>query len=531
VRTLASICFSSMVGRWVDHSPNRLKTLLATISVNRFAVITASVLWFFIVQPNSAIPKDGPSFGGLPLQSIIKGGVFSLILILGILEGLSGSGNMLSMERDWVVTAAAPDGRPYDLTHLNSTMRRIDLICKLIAPILISIIISTTNTKIGVLVVGGMSAASWAAEILCARRVWNRNPRLKAPKVVRTQTTIDDSTGSSVQDGQPQNLFSGFSNGLGRYVQDFKNYFSSTVWTPSLALSLLHISALTYSGTFITYLLNVGFSLDLITFARAAGSVVEISSTAVTPVGVHYLSKAQNHGRFRGEERISDDSEMPLIERPYDDESRTETGLERLGLWGISWQLLNLVSMPSKNSTLGCSKLIVSQIPVVFALWSLSPSSIPESLRGLLARALFTAPKPVLAFILFFFLSISRLGLWIYDLTTQQLTQTMTLPSQRSSFTGVEYSFVSLFELAQYIVTMILHRPEQFKWIALMSWIAVAISTIAYAGWVWRMRGHLVHWEKLGKSCKCAEVRGGHEARSLGWTRRLGITPGSVSRG
>lgn len=306
------------------------------------------------------IPKNGPSFGGLPLESIIKGGIFSLILILGILEGLSGSGNMLSMERDWVVTAAAPEGRPFDLTHLNSTMRRIDLVCKLIAPILISIVVSVSNTKIGVLVVGGMSAASWAAEILCAKRIWNRNPRLKAPKVVRTQTTIDESAGFSVQCDHSRNFFGRLSNGLGRFVQDFKNYFSSTVWTPSLALSLLHISTLTYSGTFITYLLNVGFSLDLITFARAAGSLVEISSTVVTPVGVHYLSKAQNHGRFRGEERISEGSEIPLMERPYDDESKTETGLERLGLWGISWQLLNLVSIPSRNSTLGGPKLIVS---------------------------------------------------------------------------------------------------------------------------------------------------------------------------
>jgi len=121
---------------------------------------------------------------------------------------------------------------------------------------------------------------------------------------------------------------------------------------------------------------------------------------------------------------------------------------------------------------------------------------------------------------LFFFLSISRLGLWIYDLTTQQLTQTMTIPSQRSSFTGVEYSFISLFELAQFIITIVLHKPEQFKWIALMSWLAVAVSTVADAGWVWKMRGHLVHWEKFGKGCKCVDVRRGYERGT--WQRRLG---------
>jgi iron-regulated transporter 1 len=152
-----------------------------------------------------------------------------------------------------------------------------------------------------------------------------------------------------------------------------------------------------------------------------------------------------------------------------------------------------------------------SQVPVVLALWSLSPGTSSDSLPTLVSRVLgAVSSQPLLAFVLFFFLSSSRLGLWIYDLTTQQLTQTMTTPPQRSSFTGVEYSFVSLFELTQYIIAIIFYRPEQFKWIALMSWIAVAISTVAYAGWVWKMRGHLVHWDRLGKSCECIKIRLDH---------------------
>ena len=351
MRTLASICFSSTVGRWVDNAPNRLKTLLSTVSINRISVISASLSWFFIVGLG-----NGHQGGGSPdplesnefsISTILKGAIFALILLLGILEGLSAGGNMMSMERDWVVTAAAPDGRPYDLTHLNSTMRRIDLICKLIAPILISIIISATNVKIGVLIVGSMSAVSWAAELWCAKRVWDLNPRLKAPKIVGNLPDQPSET-LSIVESRPESFLNKAAAGIRRYAKDFKNYFSSLVWTPSLALAFLHISALTYSATFITYLLAVGFSLDLITIARAAGSVVEISSTIVTPVGVHYLSKAQNHGRYRGQDRSSEDSATTLLESAPEgtpeEEGRIETGLERLGLWGISFQLFNLVS-------------------------------------------------------------------------------------------------------------------------------------------------------------------------------------------
>ncbi len=328
VRTLASICFSSMVGRWVDQNPDRLRTLLSTISVNRFTVIGASVLWFLIVDPQASGPQvtaSVSSFSGLLIPLVLKGGIFSLILILGIFEALSASGNMLSMERDWVVTAAAPDGQPYDLTHLNSVMRRIDLICKLVAPLLISVIISATNNSIGVIVVGGMSAASWATEMFCARIVWNRNPHLQAPKIVPEVglSSGGEDTLSLLRPG----FLGRVSRGLEQYLQDFKNYFSCTVWVPSLALSLLHLSALSYGATFITFLLNIGFSLELITIARAAGSIVEISSTVVTPVGVQYLGRASSHGRFRGRDIMTEGDVATLLSGGPDQENtNTETG-------------------------------------------------------------------------------------------------------------------------------------------------------------------------------------------------------------
>jgi iron-regulated transporter 1 len=89
---------------------------------------------------------------------------------MGILEGLSASGNMLSIERDWIVTAASPNGQPYDLTHLNSSMRRIDLICKLIAPIATSLVISMAHIRIGVVIVNIMSVISWGSRVLVCTR-------------------------------------------------------------------------------------------------------------------------------------------------------------------------------------------------------------------------------------------------------------------------------------------------------------------------------------------------------------------------
>jgi iron-regulated transporter 1 len=525
ITTLASICFSASIGRWIDHTPNRLKTLLSTITANRLSVIAACVFWVFIVGGgNRDLHERFLAAGALvspinsPVSGLIKKAFFALVLVLGVFEKLSGAANMMSMERDWVVTVAAADGQAYDLTRLNAVMRRIDLICKLVAPIVLSIIISASGSvQVGVLVVGGMSAASWAVEWWCARRVWNNNSKLQRPKISRD--VLDDATmAETPEELPPLSRVGPRSYGLLQrivqwsfhYTRDFRQYFSSHVWIPSLALSLLHLSALSYSATFITYLLNVGFSLNLITVARALGSVVEISSTIVTPFGVDYLGKAHHHHRLPPQYE-EEDSETALLEGIPEQQGNTETGLERLGLWGITWQLLNLVSTltnpcfshhPPTHSSI--------KVPVVLALWALSPSttSTPPSFLSLIFPSTPTtitasppAPPILLALTLFTFLSASRLGLWIYDLTTQQLTQTLVPSTSRSSFAGVENSFVAFFELSQHVATIVLSRPEHFRWLALGSWAAVAGSACLYAGWVWRQRGHLVHWEVLGKGC------------------------------
>ena len=132
-------------------------------------------------------------------------------------------------------------------------------------------------------------------------------------------------------------------------------YFGTSVWIPSVALALLHFNMLTWRATFITSLINVGYSLNAITIARTVGSVFEISSTLVTPYGIVYLGKAQQrqHGSplaEEEEEEEEDEAGVGLIGGNKDDDdddenldAQTIVGLTRFGLWGFTWQLINMV--------------------------------------------------------------------------------------------------------------------------------------------------------------------------------------------
>lgn len=335
-------------------------------------------------------PAPASSGGGA-----MKAWIFAAVIGLGICENLSGIGNIIAMEREWVPTLAAttrpaPSCAPqtakekrkeeeeeeqekakksYTLTHLNAVTRRIDLLCKLFAPVFISVIILLTSMFVGVVVIGCTSTVSWGIEMWCAKRVWRTNPVLRRPKVFTISAADDGDSKWSWRHSIP--------TAFSRQISQLRAFFATDIWIPALSLTMLHFSVLAYSATFITFLLNAGFSLFLITSARVASSIVEVSSTFIAPVSIKYLAAgvgagvgARPGGYFRIPFTNFENKEEPTTEGEGDDfdeqhgflvveneqdkqdvpgNSRNKdkahlVGLARSGLWGISLQLACLVS-------------------------------------------------------------------------------------------------------------------------------------------------------------------------------------------
>ena len=230
-----------------------------------------------------------------------------MAVFLGMAERLSRATNILCMERDWVPTLASPcvDASfptPYDLTHLNTVMRRIDMLCKLIAPLAVSTFMSTISSEgIAVAMVAGISTLSWPSECWCVQQVWKQISRLRTQKDTAYSTgNSNDSNesiaprlkastkGSSTYRARDLILkaMSELTGSIRAYGNDLHGYFNTTVWIPSVCAAIPRASVLTFSGTMITYLLNAGLSLNMVTGARASGAVVEIGSTNRLPICV-----------------------------------------------------------------------------------------------------------------------------------------------------------------------------------------------------------------------------------------------------
>ncbi|KAJ5604584.1 iron-regulated transporter [Penicillium lagena] len=92
---------------------------------------------------------------------------------------------------------------------------------------------------------------------------------------------------------------------------------------------------------------------------------------------------------------------------------------------------------------------------------------------------------------------LSRVGLRGFDLCVQILVQEGVETTARGSFSSTEAAWQNLFEICSYISTIVFSRPDQFKWPALISVIAVGVAGFVYAIFVRIQRGHLVHLPKL----------------------------------
>ncbi|KAK6352968.1 hypothetical protein TWF696_004958 [Orbilia brochopaga] len=449
-----AIILSQSVGTWVDRTPSRLKALRTTILVQRLAVLAACTFWAILLWSNDSGARESLA---------AKWTILSVIVVLSGIERLAAGGNTAVMERDWVPTLASAAGES-SLHKLNAIMRRIDLTCKVLAPGFVTLLpisfnaIQTTAPHSmfwSVVVIASISFLSPWVEWVSAQRVWSQSELLQAPKIIEPDSSQDETS---------------IATRMRRKFSGLVSFCHSAVFLPTISISLLYLSVLTFSSPMITFLLNSGFSLPVVTIARLFSSTLEVSATAIMPWGVKTLKNRpvkQWRHEYELEEQVGflDESEERFSRNPMNVDKGE---VERVGLWAVWWMTLTLLP-----AVYGVSGLIAT------------PNTPSSKLIGL--------PNPSFSLPLLLGVALSRIGLWTYDLVYSQLQQTLPPPELRGEFTGIEQSFVSVCELLQWTLTAFMSRPQDFKTLAGVSWVAVLGAAGCYAWFIRQRRGHLLH--------------------------------------
>lgn len=203
---------------------------------------------------------------------------FVVIVLGGCALSLANIGITVAVERDWVtqISGAADvgdDGKKETLTRLNTYMRRIDLLCKLLSPLFISLLTSTASYTFSVAFVMAFAALTLIFELWWINVVFLRFPSLSINQggnpVNSSHTTdttslaaTDEAAASeparsthgcngledlAVSSPPVESRYRGKALSLQRFrsiVQDWKDFSHLAVFPSTVSISLLYLTVL-----------------------------------------------------------------------------------------------------------------------------------------------------------------------------------------------------------------------------------------------------------------------------------------------
>ncbi|KAJ6582249.1 Ferroporti-1 [Mycena capillaripes] len=262
--TLTGVLFSRWTGSVVDKMP-KLSIVRLSISLQKLSALSA-----YACVAGLRTSEDRFSFSSLFL--------FSFLVLSGCALQLSNTSLSIAVERDW--TACISAGSSLRLAKINTYLRQINLLCKLLAPLFVSFLTVTYDNgdhpSVSISVLLGISVLTMAFELYWIQIVYDRFPVLAAEQLrndnERSASQIPPSESPSCTDLLQRTL----------NLKDWQEFVRLPVFLSSLSISFLYLTVLSFEGTMLGYLKTLDFRDDFLAEMRGLCVVTGLIGTLVT---------------------------------------------------------------------------------------------------------------------------------------------------------------------------------------------------------------------------------------------------------
>ncbi|KAJ4366328.1 hypothetical protein N0V83_007964 [Neocucurbitaria cava] len=311
-------------------------------------------------------------------RSVFLYSLFAASVVLACFEKLAFVANTVSVERDWIIVIS--DSLHVDRQELNSAMRRIDLACKLIAPVGIGLI-DGYSTRIAILVVFGQNAISVLVEYFAIAQVYKAVPQLAHGRELEPEAGQESITAAPSRS---------ITTTIANTFRPYKEYVQNPAFLASFSLSLLYFTVLSFASQMTTYLLTLGFTSTHVSIMRVVSVILELSATVAAPWLMNKIGAVRSGLWFINQQLISIALAIGFFSLAS---SKTKLAggalvlgvcLSRLGLWGFDLSVQYLVQEDAPSATRGSFSAIEMSLQNLFELLSFATTMVfyrPEDFK------------------------------------------------------------------------------------------------------------------------------------------------------
>ncbi|XP_059822842.1 solute carrier family 40 member 1 [Hypanus sabinus] len=483
------LLLGAIIGDWVDKT-SRLKVVQISLIVQNVSVIICGIILMmvFLFKPS--------------LVTMFQGWLLTvcyiLVITVGNIANLASTAMGITIQRDWIVVVAGEDRSK--LADMNATVRRIDQVTNILAPMAVGQIMTFGSTVIGCGFISSWNLFSMCFEYYLLWKIYQRTPALaiKASQKVDEQELKPLNKQKDTESGQTK---SGDETGSGHPAEDAHRvninaskeeekrcgakilepfytlrdgwvaYYKQPIFWAGMGLAFLYMTVLGFDCITTGYAYTQGLSGFILSLLMGASAVAGILGT-IAFVWIRRKCGLIRAGFISGVTQFAclilcvisvfmPGSPLDLSVSPF-------TEFTNRNLDPKAWtEAVGPTLQPQLSTTIG---------------YNYSTTESPSTEE-------FEPESYISVSLLFAGIIAARVGLWSFDLTVTQLIQENVDESERGKINGVQNSMNYLLDLLHFIMVILAPNPEAFGLLVIISTSFVAMGHLMYFMYAYKSLG------------------------------------------
>ncbi|XP_024917287.1 solute carrier family 40 member 1 [Cynoglossus semilaevis] len=474
------LLLGALIGDWVDRNP-RNKVAHASLFIQNISVTVCSVVLMLVFSYKQQIEEIWD--GWLTVVC------YTVVIVLADVANLASTALTIAIQRDWIVVITGYNSR--HLAGMNATMRRIDQVTNILAPLAVGQVMTLASNVVGCGFILGWNLVSLIVEFLFLTRVYRLVPALsvKPPLVEENQMYLQRRTprddrydqtppaaerdhNTTLQLKKPLLCLQRFRRLLRTCKEGWKAYYRQPVFLAGMGLAFLYTTVLGFDCITTGYAYTQGVSGSLLSLLMGVSAITGLLGTVMF-TRLRKTFGLVNTGIISSCLHLS--CLMLCVSSVFAPGSPVDLSLLMPFITSNSSVFGETISQRQKHTYLlrgGSNQpLLPDRSSIHWTNNTVLLDNIPSG----------TEPESYISIILLFSGVITaRIGLWSFDLTVTQLLQENICESERGVVNGVQSSMNYLMDLLHFIMVISAPQPHHFGILVIISVLFITAGHTMY---------------------------------------------------